>query len=75
MRTSVMQSVVVGLNLRTCDAVYSDTRRNPWNAISMAAHSIALSFRLLVEFQRLCPSWVSSVGVIGIRGGFFDCEP
>ena len=69
------QSVVDGSNFRTCDAVYSETRRKPWKAVSIAAHSMALSCSAVVEFNRFRPSWVSNNGVIGIRGGFLNLDP
>ena len=50
---SLNESVVSGLYLRMCEAVYSETLRKPWNAVSMAAHSIALSWKCMEEFQRL----------------------
>ena len=75
MVTSCRHKVVEGTYCLTCDAVYSETRRNPWNAVSMAAQSMALSCRLVEEFHNVWPSWVSRGGVIGILGGRLNCLP
>ena len=40
------QSVVVGSYLWTWEDVYSDTRKNPWNAVSITAHSMCLSCKV-----------------------------
>ena len=72
---SSKQSDVSGLYFLTWDAVYSETRRNPWNAVSMAAHSIVLSWKVIEEFHRFHPSCVSKEGVMGMRGGFLNRAP
>ena len=50
---SLWHKVVDGLNLPMWEEVYSDTRRKPWNAVSIADHSISLSWKGREEFHRL----------------------
>ena len=53
MATSATKRVVDGSNLVLWVEVYSDTRRKPWNAVSIADHSISLSWKGREEFHRL----------------------
>ena len=72
---SCMHSVVSGSYSLIFLDVYSETLRNPWNAVSIAAHSIPLSWKLMEEFHNVCPKVVSNAGVIGMRGGLLNLFP
>ena len=46
--------VTSGLNLVLCDAVYSETLKNPKNATRIAAHNIILSAYGLLQCDIKC---------------------
>ena len=69
MLMSVISKVEDGSYFVLCDDVYSDTLRNPKNAVVMAAHSMSLSSYILDELKRF--SWIrwSMSGVMGCLSG------
>ena len=58
-----------GSNFVLCDAVYSDTRRKPKNAVVMAAHNMTLSSYKRDELKRFVWIVLRRVGVMGRRLG------
>ena len=55
--------------------VYSDTRRKPKNAVSIAAHSMILSSYWIDESQSFVPISLRRLGVMGRRGFFLNLLP
>ena len=64
-----MRSVVSGSNFVLCVDVYSDTLRNPKNAVSMAAQSKVLSSYKRCDLNRFSLIVWRMLGVMGRRFG------